>query len=875
MTFFESLNLPSLQFDDLELLYYGLAVIAILVVVLTVFRQKKEITFFSILLRCLALTCLLIALAGPYLEKEHRSSRALALLDISDSNEISQSDSLLEKVQSFKEQGLELDLVAFASKASTSTRFTSDVDTFREVQSAWPKLDIGATNFEEAFRRIQTLDASSIVLISDGYETNGNSAAVLQDISSQGFRIYPLVPDNAEVQKQSFRISNLYVPLVAASEKSVDIKVSIANSSSAMEQAVLEVKHDGKIVLTKEVQVASGKEIVVTAKSDPSKEGIKEITASLKPSNTNYSSSSATAYLSGEALEKVLLVNGNGEDARFLRRVLEGQAFQVKELTGAQEAAQLGDIASYSVVIFNNIPLKDLPNGTATRIENYVNSGGSFVMIGGNRSFGLGGYLNSSIEDVLPVILVPPQTVEKRLNVAVQLVMDKSGSMAEGNRIEFAKEAAIETVNNLKDEDYIGVMGFDKNPFVVIRLKRVSEAKLEAVRRIGLLNPKGGTSLVGSMDEARRDLIRVNAGRKHMIILSDGEITDAPKHYYYDLVKQVRLLGITVSTVSLGSDAEQAMLREMANLGGGAFYQTSDARSLPKIFIADLKVAAGERTMKEQSEYDVRPGPADLKTTSISSFPSLRGYVQTKPKARANTELVVSSDNKSDPLLASWNYGKGKSLAFTSDANGRWSERWVDWLRFHEFWSDVVESMRQETGAEEERVKFDLRSYVERGVLLFDLTVFSENISGPVEAEITLPNTEKRRIVFNATAPGHYLAQMSSPIAGKYEFRGQVGRSKLTPVAFQVSGDLFGEKKGQGFNLPFLRNLSSVTSGKINPSIEDLKSQSYLTKTKNDLTFYFLMAALIILLFEILWREVFSSSFRNLFFSKYQNPLLK
>src|SRR5205085_1609053 len=152
-------------------------------------------------------------------------------------------------------------------------------------------------------------------------------------------------------------------------------------------------------------------------------------------------------------------------------------------------------------------------------------------------------------------------TVEKRLNLAVQLLIDKSKSMAEGNKINFAKEAAVKIVDNLKDEDYIGVLGFDTNPFVVIRLSQVASVRTEAERRISLLYPNKGTSLVASLDEARRDLVRVSAGRKHMLILTDGEITDAPKQYYYELVKQIRLLGITISTVMVGSEGDESMLK--------------------------------------------------------------------------------------------------------------------------------------------------------------------------------------------------------------------------------------------------------------------------------------------------------------------------
>lgn len=838
----------------------GLAVV-LLFYILSAFRLAKKgqgIGFFTFLLRVVALGLLLLAVAGPFIEESLTTSRAIVALDVSDSNDAAVSESLLKTASAFRQNDLDLSIFAFADRAATLNANFSQ--SFRDAQLN-SGINIGATNYEEAFASLQGVEPSSVVLVSDGYETRGDSQSRIKDLADKGFKIFPLIPENAESGQKGFQISQLYAPLVAPAEKSVDVRVTLNNSTSSKQSGILEVKHDGKVVYEEEVNVEAGSEAVITTQSDPSKEGIKEITATLKPKNSAFSHSSASAFLSGESREKILIVSGSSEDARFLSRVLEGQAFETKEYIGSSQAQNIGDLSQYSVVILNNIAQADLPKGAATKIESYVQGGGSFVMIGGNRSFGLGGYINSSIEDVLPVSLVPPQTVEKRLNVAVQLVIDKSGSMSENNKIDYAKEAATETVNNLKDEDYIGVMGFDTNPFVVLRMKKVSEVKYEAQRRIGLLEPHGGTSLIASIDEARRDLTRVNAGRKHLFILTDGEIKDVPESYYYGMVKDLRPLGITVSTVMLGSEANPSMLRTMADYGGGAFYQTNDPRNLPKIFISDIKVASGEKTMKEETDYAVRLGPSSERSTRIESYPHIRGYVQTKIKPKANLELVASGEDKSEPLLASWNYGKGKSVAFTSDANGRWSSDWITWSQFARFWSEIVESLRIEKKEEQEKIKFDLRNYYEKGILHLDLSVYSESATAGTEGEIILPNGDKRHVSFYSLAPGHYHATIENPLAGRYEFRGNVGKSKLTPVAFNLSGELFGEKKGQGFNLPFLRNLANSTSGKINPTIDDLRKQSYVSVKKTDLTRAAMLIAAVLLLLEIIWREVFSGRF--------------
>ena len=358
--------------------------------------------------------------------------------------------------------------------------------------------------------------------------------------------------------------------------------------------------------------------------------------------------------------------------------------------------------------------------------------------------------------------------------------------------------------------------------------------------------------MLPAIDEARRSLMRVNAGRKHMVILTDGKIPDEGP-YYIELVKQLRLLGITVSTVLLGSDADPGMLETMADAGGDAFYQTADPRNLPKIFITDLKVGSGEQTMREE-EYLVRMGTADKHSTAITAYPPIRGYVQTKAKREGDLELVAYDGNKAEPLLVSWKYGRGKSIAFTSDANGRWSSGWVPWPKFANFWNDLLDSVRQGND-QASPLRFDLRYSVERDSLLLDLSVFSERPLGNAHAKLAMPSGETADVAFSAISPGRYQASIQGISAGKYTLQSTVEDRKLAPVAFFLKGDLFGEQKGKGYNMPLLHALADATGGKINPSAAEIRSNIYTSTERTDLRYLFLISSLILLCLEILLRE--------------------
>lgn len=813
-------------------------------------------TLIGYLLQWCTFGVLVATAAGPFLEVHHESSTATLLLDISESMDEATANDILDSVKRYQATGSDLEIVPFARETAPLSVFSHGG--FRALRNAWFKLDVGGTNLERALQTVLSRQPASILVASDGFETAGDATAALSSLKARGFRLFPLIPEQRGTAR-GFTISHLHTPLLAPTQQSVDIRVSLRNELSTAQRGMLTVSHDGKKVLERRVTVAPGQELLEIAPSDPSKEGIKEITATLTPDNRDIAPSSATAYLSGKTREKVLLLNGAGEDGRFLEEVLKGQSYQLTAVVVGDQPRDLPALTDFSTVILNNVARSQLRQGFPAEAERFVKGGGGLLMVGGNRSFGLGGYLDTPIADILPVEILPPQTLKKRLNVAVALVLDKSRSMAFGDRIEYAKEAARETIRNLKNDDYLTVVGFDSAPFVVVKLGQLAEIRADALERVERLFPANKTNLLPAIDEARRALTRANAGRKHMIILTDGRIPDEGP-YYAEIVRQMRLLGITVSTVLVGGETDTGMLNQMAELGGGAYYQVADPRSLPRIFISDIKVSTGERSLKEAEEFLVR-ATSGLTSTALSSFPPLRGYVQTKPRERAALELVTMVDDKAEPLLASWKVGNGKVAAFTSDVSGRWSNYWVAWSKFQSFWSDVLRSIRPLNDATED-VRFDLRTFYAHGFLHLDLSVFNENTSGAATATLTLPDGGRRDVELSPESRGRFKGQIGDVLPGKYEFHARIGERRLSPVGFYLSGELFGEQKGRGFNIPLLATLASATGGEINPDPAALRNQTYTQTRKRELGTFGLLLAAVLLGATIIWREVLVHSRR-------------
>lgn len=817
-------------------------------------------TLIEIVLRVLAVGAALLALLEPTLERSTPDASVAVLTDISESIEEGLGEALLARSVSLATSTSELRFIPFAGTLAPLSFAAGDVGTFNEMRTRWQKLDIGQTDLERALGELRSVSESTrVIILSDGRATRGDVESIVPQLVQSGVRVFPIVPEILPPPGEQVQISNLYAPLLAPAKRSVEVRVSIKNTTSVIRTGTLEVTQSGKVLIKEAVSIPPGREALVVAASDPAQEGITPVTAAFTPDDKVFPPSQQTRFVAGEARERVLLISGGVDDARPLEEVLRDEAYQLSSLIAQPRIAALPELEKFSSVIFNNVALSQLPAGTADAIERYVKAGHGFMMLGGNRSFGLGGYLNTAIDALLPVQMLPPEAEEKRLNIAVELVIDKSGSMAQEQKLDYTKEAARQVVRNLKDEDFIGILAFDTGPWRVLPVSPVAQVRERAEERISRITGQGSTQLFWSLDEARRGLEGVPAGRKHMIVLTDGQLNDAGSKYI-DAVQQMRLVGITVSTILVGAESDFGFLRTLAEAGGGGFYQVRDPREIPRIFLQDVKIKSGEMTLQERQDYPVRPGPGELVSTTLRAFPPLLGFVDTRSKRAAILELVLNAGIDTKPLLASWEYHTGKVIAFTSDANGRWSRQWLGWPRFRQFWTELVDAVRNRNTSSQEQIQFDLRHSVDSNKLRLDLSIYN-NLSGDtVAAEVLTPNGKSIQVPFVPVVRGRYEATVSDPTAGRYEIRprhaGGHATGEFTPVAINLSGELFGERRNEGVNIDLLASLAKMTGGKVNPSAQELSAAATPIVVKTPLRAWFLLLAVLFVVLEIIAREI-------------------
>ena len=577
----------------------------------------------------------------------------------------------------------------------------------------------------------------------------------------------------------------------------------------------------------------------------------------------------ATASLRGEP--KVLLVDSEESNGRALAEVLQKEkiAVEVRGLSGLPRT--LEDLQQFDLFLLSDVSALNLGREQMDLYRRWVQDfGGGFVMIGGENSFGVGGYYRTPVEQMLPVRMEHDDQLDTP-TVAMLVVLDRSGSMtamtAGQTKISLADQGAVFAMNALQPKDYFGVVAVDTKPHTVVPLAPIT-AKDAAEQHILSINAGGGGIYIyTSQVEAFAQLRDVPARVKHLLLFSDaadaeekaaGEMSDGIRTggNSLDLASAMLAAKITTSVVGLGTeqDKDTPFLRQLAERGGGRFYITDDATTLPQIFSTEtMKVAQSSLIEEPFLAVPVTKSPI---TTGLDwpQSPLLLGYNATKPKPTA--EILLSTE-RGEPLLAVWRYGLGQAAAFTSDAKSRWAAEWLTWPGYGKFWTQLVRALMRKS----DQSSFQVTTS-EVGNQL-DLTIDAIKPDGafrnqmPVSVNMLKPDGTTQTIAARQEGPGQYHATFSNlPEEGTSIF-------SVNSPDLPDGGYVFGHTRSypQEFlrtevNETFLRTLASLGRGKYSPSPAEVFSRPATTaSTHRDLTNYFLGATLLLLPLDIWLRR--------------------
>jgi uncharacterized membrane protein len=650
------------------------------------YRRKRDT--FSLILRTIIVLLLVFALAGAQAVQSANRLAVVYLVDVSDSVGQTAREAELDYVrQSLPAMGPDdvAGVVLFGANAVVE----KPLNNVRELDTIQSAPSTGNTNLEKAIRLALGMfpadAARRIVVLSDGRPTVGNSESAAELAAATGVEIsyVQFTPEAApEVQ-----VSDVTAPSTVNAGQDFDLSFTV-DSQEAI-PAIVTILESGAILKRETINLRQGSNSY-TIPLQAAGSGFTDFEVRVDPQGTDgfYQNNQLSAFSRVVGPPRVLLMYNTEEDMRYLLPALQQAGLTVDTVTPEQLPIGLVPLAQYQSIIMANVPATRLTPQRMSTIQSYVRDlGGGLVVVGGPDSYGPGGYFETPLEETIP--LDSQIKDQKRLpQLTIAYVIDRSGSMgAVGpsgvENIELAKEAIIRSIDFLQPTDRAGVVSFDSQGYWIARLQDVRD-RLSLQRLVGTLRTGGGTDIMAGMHLVAQDIVPDPSTRKHVILLTDG---GANPTGLVDLARNMNQnSNVTTSIVAIGAGAAP-FLADMAQAGGGQYHIVDTVDQIPTIFTQETVLATRSYILEN-------PFVPSISATSpiidgITAAPSLLGYVATSPKQTAQV-ILRGPAPYNDPLLASWQYGLGRSVAFTSDATAHWAENWVNWSDFVRFWSQAV-----------------------------------------------------------------------------------------------------------------------------------------------------------------------------------------
>ncbi len=761
--------------------------------------------------RALALVCVALALAEPHLGVPHDHTTVLFVLDRSFSvpeemDKDGVSDLRWKRVRKFlndavrlRPRGRERDqigLIVFGRKPRLEL-LPGDAPRFN-LQEITSQVDGNATDIAAALQlALATFPPDSarrIVLLSDGNENRGSAARLAQMARSAGVEIDVVPLGAGKRQENEVLVERVEAPMQVERGAPLPLKVWVRSYSPNPVVGTLVVRQistRGDHLLAEPLRVKLELGLnpfsfrVPPSKEDESYTYEAEFQPENLPGDRPQNNRAAT-HVIARGRRRVLLLEaevGKHEKLFDTLRASGPSRFQVESRSvdflgsfpdGDRLAAWLGN---FDCILLCNIPADRM---TAEQMEairaNTHDQGCGLVMVGGPESYGAGGWQNTAVEKALPVD-ADIKGIETDDKSGLVLIMHAS-EMADGNM--WQKRIAKLAIERLSPRDHVGILHYDFNVSWHIPMGEVGADRNRLMRLVDRLVPGDMPDFDPALKMAYDALTdpKRRLSRRHVILISDGD----PLQQDQKILPRMRAAKVTVTTVGVATHGapQDVLMKQIATATKGQCYLPKKASELPAIYIKETRLIA-QSFVHEQLFAPVvnfRAGPT---AGFPDSVPNLRGFVRTTKKTGSNlrVEEALSTPpfaGQVFPLLASWQYGLGKSVAFTSDAGQPkfWSEDWAKSPLYGKFWEQIVDGALRPVESKNLTILSDYRDGRIHVVVEARTDKGEPDLNlRDLRAEVTPPNAgvdapRRPKLKFEQRSPGVYEAEAPADEAGSY-----------------------------------------------------------------------------------------------------------
>jgi len=812
----------------------------------------------SLLLRLLILSGIILALADMRLIQKSDKLSVFFLWDGSRSVGQGSTQAMRDYMeQSFQSSDKERDqagIIAFGRDSFVEAKLGSDLEDFTSVESdIKPDFTDLSSAIGLALASLPPDTGARIVVLSDGNENLGDAVTSARIAANRGIQI-DTVPFGQPMAGE-VAAGRIILPRRVEQDEMFDVRAVVESERET--DATIEVYENEKLIGTQRVHLVPGKNVFTFPRQQTEGGFYGYRVQVLADGDVEAENNKAVDYTIVEGHPKVCYVSGDPNERPYMVDALrrEGIVAEFKDISGLPTS--LIGMAPYDVIMFSDVGAELLMPDTMKSYQSFVRDlGGGFAMIGGENSFGPGGYFRTPIEEMLPVDLDLTKK-EYMPSIGICLVVDKSGSMGmvEGGveKVEIGKEACRLVVDLLDETDQLGVVCFDFAAQWVVNFQQLRD-KRGVINQIGTMRAGGGTSVYAGMEQGYLALRNADVKIRHMIILSDGVTAWAD---FDGLMRQINDADITVTTVSVGSDANLELMEDLAKKGGGNHYMTQSIQQVPQIFTKETFLMSNRALVEEPFvplKNQVSPTTEGI---DFTSSPPLLGYVATNIKPLATEALTT---HRTDPLLAHWQYGLGRSLAYTSDAKAHWGAGWLQWGGYRQMWTQAARWLvgGQMAGNLVPNIYFRAgKAYISvdaidsRGEIITDASI---------RAKVACPESDVKELNLFQVAPGRYEASIDATEIGSYLvniFQEDEDGSVIDQVSSGFSVSYPPEFEKSGPDMFLLSQLSDATGGQLAASAAEVFRHTNQPVSRYfDLWYYLLIAAICLLPIDIAVRRL-------------------
>lgn len=350
---------------------------------------------------------------------------------------------------------------------------------------------------------------------------------------------------------------------------------------------------------------------------------------------------------------------------------LAAGGWPVTRVTPTGLAAFADQLHRFDALILDNVAASAVPSWDAVSDAVRRNAMG-LIVLGGPDSFSLGGYRESALEDLLPLISEPPDSERP---ASVEFLVDISGSMASGesNTLRIAQTAVVQTVASLRPVDHVGLLAFDVDAREILPLASRDDHQ-NAIRGSWPERASGGTRLGPALHRGLQVLEHASGKQKILMVVTDGMLKDEDIE---DLERPLANNDVELVVIIVSEEDATERLSGIGSHERATVLLVDDILRLPQLMRGELE-SRRPAVVQETAVPVVREAVPFIDT---DHWPPLDAYLVTRPRPAATVHLQSPGG---EALLASWNAGAGRVIALPAGLQ-QWAGEWLGWSQWPEF----------------------------------------------------------------------------------------------------------------------------------------------------------------------------------------------